>query len=238
MSDRAGPSPARSAAALPWPVTSCGTSPRNHRHTGPEPRAGYTAPPRSGPACSGRCWPAAARSLRPAGSPPASPSPRRPPSLRLPAIGGLTSTPAGPRFAPSTAPTGCPAECCQSSLECPHRERSCSPGCRAMRIASSACVALLFGRNPQWPLPPVSLPYVSPLHRLRLISACPQSRLDLCQKLFHASLFDGLDRLRIHPGRPAIAAHPPPCFPQNVTPVDPVLQRMETPCPTPLGAHP
>ena len=36
----------------------------------------------------------------------------------------------------------------------------------------------------------------------------------------------------------SVAAHSPPCFPQNVTPVDPVVQRMETPRLTLLGTHP
>ena len=41
----------------------------------------------------------------------------------------------------------------------------------------------------------------------------------------------------IHPRRATVAAYPPPCFPPNVTPVDPVVQRMETPRPTLLGTH-
>ena len=38
---------------------------------------------------------------------------------------------------------------------------------------------------------------------------------DLRQELSRPSLFDCIDRLRIHPGRTAVAAHSPPCFPQN-----------------------
>jgi hypothetical protein len=55
-----------------------------------------------------------------------------------------------------------------------------------------------------------------------------QRCVDLRQKLSRAALFDGLDRLGIYPCRATVAAHPLPCFPQNVTPVDPVIQRMET----------
>ena len=105
------------------------TSLRNHPRIGPVPQAGYTVPPRSDPICSGRCWPATARSLRPAGSPPASPSPSRLPSLPLPTIAGSTSVPFGPRSAPSPTPSGYPFGCCQSSLECPHPPRSSCPGC-------------------------------------------------------------------------------------------------------------
>ena len=126
---RAGPSPARSAEALPSLPIPCGTSPPDHRRIGPVSQAGYIAPPRSDPTCSGRCWPATARSLRPAGFPPAFPSPSHPPSLPLPTIGGLTSIPFDPRSAPSPTPSGSPSGCCQSSLECLHRRRSCVPGC-------------------------------------------------------------------------------------------------------------
>src|SRR6516162_7441699 len=92
-------------------------------------------------------------------------------------------------------------------------------------------------RYPQRPLLPICFRYVSPLHRRRAISSCPQRRLDLRQNLSHASLFDGLDRLRIDSRRAAIAAHSPPCFPQDVTSVDPVVQRMEASSLTPLGTH-
>ena len=134
------PDPPKRFPRLPIP---CGTSPRNHRHIGPVSQAGYIAPPRSDPTCSGRCWPATARSLRPAGSPPAFPSPSRPPSLRLPTIGGSTSAPFDPRSAPSPTPSGCPSGCCQSSLECLHRRRSSCPWLPATRIASRACCRAL-----------------------------------------------------------------------------------------------
>src|SRR4030067_1740889 len=48
---------------------------------------------------------------------------------------------------------------------------------------------------------------------------------------------DGLDALFTPAGCPSVAAHPLPRFPQDVTPADPVVQRVETPCPAPLGAH-
>jgi hypothetical protein len=49
------------------------------------------------------------------------------------------------------------------------------------------------------------------------------------------TLFDRLNRLPVHPGCAALAAHSSPCFPQNVTSVDPVVQRMEPPRPTRLA---
>src|SRR6266536_899826 len=65
----------------------------------------YTSLPRSDPVYSGRRWPVTARPLRPAGSPPAFPSPFRPPSLRLLATAGSTSVPFDPRSAPSPVPS-------------------------------------------------------------------------------------------------------------------------------------
>ena len=92
-------------------------------------------------------------------------------------------------------------------------------------------------RDPQWPLLPICFRYVPPLHRRRTISACPQRRLNLRNQLPWPSLFESLGCLRIHPRRATVVAHSPPCFPQNVTPVDPVVRRMEPPRPTLLGTH-
>src|SRR5215472_6305335 len=92
-------------------------------------------------------------------------------------------------------------------------------------------------RYPQRPLLPRLFWYVSSPHREWTISAFSQCRCDLRQKLPDASLFGRLDRFRINPCRPAVATHSPPGFPQDVTPVDPVIQRMEAPCLTLLGTH-
>src|SRR5947199_7593499 len=51
-------------------------------------------------------------------------------------------------------------------------------------------------------------------------------------------LLNGGDRLAIHPRSPTIAPYPPPRFPQDVAPVDPVVQRVEAALPTPLGRSP
>lgn len=52
----------------------------SHRRIGRGVRGQGTSSPTPDPACAGRCWPGAARSRRPAGSPRASLSPCRPPS--------------------------------------------------------------------------------------------------------------------------------------------------------------
>src|SRR3954453_5778821 len=189
-SARAGSSPARSAVALPWPATPSRTSRRNHRPIGPVPQAGYPAPPRSDPICSGRCSPAAVRSLRLAVFPPASASPSRLPSLPPPTTGVLTSTPADPRSAPSPTPSGCPAGCCQSSLECLHPRQSSFPGCPLLgslpepgsRSSSDEIHNCMpgsppqsTGRSPASPTtaPPDPAPWESPMAAAsRLLSVC------------------------------------------------------------------
>ena len=92
-------------------------------------------------------------------------------------------------------------------------------------------------RYPQRPLLPICFRYVSSFHREWTISAFSQCRFDFRQKLPDAPLFDGLDGFGIHPCRTAVAALSPPRFPQDVTPIDPVIQRMEAPCLTLLGTH-
>ena len=52
------------------------------------------------------------------------------------------------------------------------------------------------------------------------------------------SLLDGGQRHRIDARRAAVLLHPSPCFPQDVTPVDAVQQRMETSARLPLGRTP
>ncbi len=80
------------------------------------------------------------------------------------------------------------------------------------------------------------------IHRLftgrRTISACLEFSLYPFEKLRHSLFLDGSQRDFIHARRSPIAAHSLPRFPQNVTPVDPVVQRVESPCLTLLGTHP
>jgi len=55
--------------------------------------------------------------------------------------------------------------------------------------------------------------HVSPLHRLRSISAPSQRGLDLCQKLPYASMFDGLDGFSVDPQTAEHSAQPSLAFP-------------------------
>src|SRR3990172_1605095 len=90
---------------------------------------------------------------------------------------------------------------------------------------------------PKRPLLPVCLRNVPPPHRARAVPACQKVGADALEERFNTLLLDGPDALFIHAGCPFVAAHPPPRFPQDVTPADPVEQRVETPCPAPLGTH-
>jgi hypothetical protein len=56
----------------------------------------------------------------------------------------------------------------------------------------------------------------------------PKERLD-------ALLLDLGERLPVDPGSPFVAAHTTPRFQQNVTPPDPVVQRVEPSLPITLG---
>src|SRR2546428_6054154 len=93
-------------------------------------------------------------------------------------------------------------------------------------------------RNAQRPSPPVCLRDIPPLYRCRSVSPGLEVALDRLQELRDPTLLDGRDRLAIHPRSALIAPHPAPRVPQDVTPVDPVVQRVEPPPPTPLGRSP
>ena len=55
------------------------------------------------------------------------------------------------------------------------------------------------------------------------------------QEPFDTLLLDLGERLPVDPGSSLVAAHPTPCFQQNVTPPDPVVQRVESSLPIALG---
>src|SRR5256884_6902288 len=95
-----------------------------------------------------------------------------------------------------------------------------------------------YRRNAQRPLPPVRLRNVPAPHRLRPILPGLEIVLDTQQKRLDPLLLNGGDRLAIHPRSPAIVPDPSPRFPQDVPPVDPVVQRVEAALPTPLGRPP
>ena len=93
-------------------------------------------------------------------------------------------------------------------------------------------------RNPQRPLSSVCLRNVPTPHRRGSIRACAQPRAEVFEKRLDARLLDVGQRHRIDAGRAAVLLHPSPCFPQDVTPVDAVQQRMETSARLPLGRTP
>jgi hypothetical protein len=92
--------------------------------------------------------------------------------------------------------------------------------------------------NPQWSLLPVRLRNVSTPHRRGPIRACSQPRAKVFEKPLDAHLLDLGQRHRIDARRAAVPLHPPPCFPQDVTPVDAVHQCMEATARLPLGRTP
>src|SRR5208337_5098166 len=59
--------------------------------------------------------------------------------------------------------------------------------------------------------------------------------VQLFDELVHALLLDGVERHCVHARRPLVALHPLPRFPQDVTPVDAVVQRVESALPLLLG---
>jgi hypothetical protein len=75
---------------------------------------------------------------------------------------------------------------------------------------------------PQGPLPSVCLRNISASHRRGPIRACSQPRAKVFEKCLDAHLLDVGQRHRIDARRAAVSLHPPPCFPQDVTPVDAV----------------
>ena len=241
-----------------------GTAPRNRRRTEPARPAARTAAARSGPARSGRCWPAAARSRRPAGSPPA--LLRTAPSSITPAFSHcrISFNTLRSEIRRSTISISRSCRCCQSSLECRHRRRGCAPGwplrgwlpAPAWRSASAG-IRRTAGmevrledrldhdlrrhlhhpvphrRNAQWPLLSIRFRYVPPLHREGRYGlpadrpGSPQEPSDpRCSMAWIVS-----------PSTPAAprCSAPASTLPQNVTPVDPVVQRMETASLTLLG---
>jgi hypothetical protein len=90
-------------------------------------------------------------------------------------------------------------------------------------------------RYPQRSLRTVRLRNVPPQYRLRSIPARPETSLNVQKKSLHASLLDHRHRLSVDAGSPSIVLDLLPCLRQDVTPTDPVVQRMEAPRTTALG---
>src|SRR6202023_874625 len=81
----------------------------------------------------------------------------------------------------------------------------------------------------------VSLRNVSPQDRPRTILACSQLGPELFQEALDSALLYRQKCLGIHSSRSAVAPYTSPRLPQDVTPVDAVHQRVETPTRLPLG---
>jgi hypothetical protein len=92
-------------------------------------------------------------------------------------------------------------------------------------------------RDPQRPCRPVRFRNVPASHRMRPIPTRPEALLYLQEKLLLASLLDHRQRLPVDAGSPSIALDPPPCLRQDITPTDPVVQRMEASRTAALGGH-
>jgi hypothetical protein len=93
-------------------------------------------------------------------------------------------------------------------------------------------------RNPQRPLPSVCFRNVPTLDRRRSVRARSQAGAEVVKKPLDPRLLDRGQRHRIDARRATVLLHPPPCFPQDVTPVDAVHQCMEASARLPLGRTP
>jgi hypothetical protein len=77
-------------------------------------------------------------------------------------------------------------------------------------------------------LPPVWFGNVSTSHRLRPILSRTERGFEFPQELRHALLLNHRQRDTVDAGSTLVATHAIPCLQQNVTPPDPVIQRMES----------
>ncbi len=92
-------------------------------------------------------------------------------------------------------------------------------------------------RYAQRPLPPVCLRDVLPPNRLRSVLPRSEDVLKFREEQLDTPLLDHLQGLPVDAGSALVASHPPPRLQQNVTPPDPVVQRMEAALPIPLGCY-
>jgi len=91
--------------------------------------------------------------------------------------------------------------------------------------------------DPQRPLGAVRLRNVLAPYRLRPVRARLKASLNVEEKRTHAFLLDRRQCLPVDAGSPLVRTHPLPCFRQDVTPADPVVERMKASLPIPLGRH-
>src|SRR5262249_24145 len=79
---------------------------------------------------------------------------------------------------------------------------------------------------------------VPPLHHRRTVRACLQLGAELFEEELDSLLLDVADRLAIDARSAAVLLHPLPCFLEDVTPPDVVVQRMEASTRCSLGCGP
>jgi hypothetical protein len=130
------------------------------------------------------------------------------------------------------------------------RLRSASLGTKTVRAVLEACFkdrldhdirrhlrhTIAHRRNTQRPLLPVRLRNVPPAYRLRAILARFEVVTQSHKELRHALLLDRLQGLPIDAGSPPVALDTLPRLHQDVTPVDPVVQRVKAPLRASLGS--
>jgi len=92
--------------------------------------------------------------------------------------------------------------------------------------------------NAEGPLSAIGLRDVSPPNRRRTIRACAQHRTQLTQHALDAILLDAGERLPIDARRAAVPFHMPPRFPEDVSPPDPIHQRVEASIRRSFGCDP
>ena len=97
---------------------------------------------------------------------------------------------------------------------------------------------VLDGRDPQRPHTTLGLGDQNPPDRPRAIGPLAQITLQLGQKPLCPVLRHHRQRLSINPGGTLVLLHAPPRLPQDVTPVDPVIQGVKAPTRRPLSGHP
>jgi hypothetical protein len=90
-------------------------------------------------------------------------------------------------------------------------------------------------RNAQRSLLAVWFGYVPSPHRLRSILSRSERGLQFREERTHALLLDHRQRFTVDACSTLVATHTFPCLQQNVTPPNPVIQRMETTLPIALG---
>ena len=114
----------------------------------------------------------------------------------------------------------------------------------ASKIGSSTILAAAWATRsrtvgiPNGRIPPSWFRDLHPPHRRRAIHTLAKVTTQLTQHAVHAVVLHRGQGDTIHPGRTPVLPHPLPRLPQDVTPVDTVVQGVETPTLRLLGRSP